>query len=265
MLMEQTVKKKCPTFTGKEGIEGLLYVEEKFCKISRQLNYDDGEEQFDTWNDCLDDSAEEKWDTLVSGIPNDQRTVARFNTEMKNYHRHYMDNEARDTLVDYLGNLKKPFDATPQEYADCKQTLIKCANILPGTVEQVPASTSKKMIFDRFPETWRQEYVRKQTYAMAELDDIVQFMTAEKNFADTAQAKHERKNQEMQKKKEEPYRKKKGDFYGKHNYHDNNDSNLYCNVPFKADCPKHGLSHTAGACMHNPYGPRYKGCQVSNF
>ena len=260
-----TVKKKYQIFTGKEGIEGLLYIEEKFRKISRQLNYDNGEELFDNWDDCLDDSAEEKWDTLVSGIANDQRTVARFNAEMKNYYRRYVDNKARDTLVDYLRNLKKPVDATPQEYADRKQTLIKYANILPGTVEQIPASTSKKMIFDGFPETWRQEYVRKQTYATAELDDIIQFMTAEKNFADAAQAKQKRKNQEMQKKKEEPHRKKKGDFYGKHNYRTNNDSDLYRNVPFKADCPKHGSSHTAGACMQNPYGPRYKGRQGSNF
>ena len=252
-----TVKKKCPVFTGKKGIEGLLYVEEKFRKIARQLNYDDGEELFDNWNDCLDDSAEEKWDTLVSGITNAQHTVARFNAEMKNYYRRYVDNEARDTLVDYFRNLKKPVDATPQEYADRKQTIIKYANILPGTVEEIPASTAKKMIFDGFPETWRQEYIRKQTYATAELDDIIQFMTAEKSFADTAQAKQKRKNQEMHKKKEESYKKKKGDFYGKRNFCTNHDSDLYHNVPFNADCPKHGSGHTAGACTQNPYGPRY--------
>ena len=51
-----------------------------------------------------------------------------------------------------------------------------------------------------FPETWHQEYIRKQTYATAELDDIIQFMTAEKSFANTAQAKQKRKNQEMHKK-----------------------------------------------------------------
>ena len=221
---------------------------------------------FDNWNDCLDDSAEEKWDTLVSGIANAQRTVARFNAEMKNYYRRYVDNETRDTLVDYLRNLKKPVDATPQEYADRKQTIIKYANILPGTVEEIPASTAKKIIFDGFPETWRQEYVRKQTYATAELDDIIQFMTAEKSFADTAQAKQKRKNQEMHKKKEEPpFRKRKNDFYGKRNFRTNNDSDLYRNVPFNADCPKHGSGHTAGACTQNPYGPRYNRRQNSGF
>ena len=66
--------------------------------------------------------------------------------------------------------------------------------------------------------------------------------------------------------KEEPqFRKKKGDFYGKRNFCTNNDADLYRNVPFNADCPKHGSGHTAGACMQNPYGPRYNRCQTTGY
>eukprot|EP00957_Ditylum_brightwellii_P085015 6464032-Ditylum_brightwellii.AAC.1 len=37
-----TRSKKCPIFTGAKGIEGLLYVEERFRGIAQQLNFDTG-------------------------------------------------------------------------------------------------------------------------------------------------------------------------------------------------------------------------------
>ena len=42
-----TKKKNCPTFTGEHGIESLLYVEERFRAVSRQLEYNTGEELFE--------------------------------------------------------------------------------------------------------------------------------------------------------------------------------------------------------------------------
>ena len=37
-------KKKCPVFTGENGIEALLYVEDRFNSIYRQLENNEGEE-----------------------------------------------------------------------------------------------------------------------------------------------------------------------------------------------------------------------------
>eukprot|EP00957_Ditylum_brightwellii_P022691 1711237-Ditylum_brightwellii.AAC.1 len=58
----------CAFFTGEEGIEGLLFVEERFRKIARQFNYTDGKEFFDNFETVLADNAEMKWDNLVGGI-----------------------------------------------------------------------------------------------------------------------------------------------------------------------------------------------------
>eukprot|EP00957_Ditylum_brightwellii_P057646 4371020-Ditylum_brightwellii.AAC.1 len=56
--------KTCPVFTGEEGIEGLLFMEERFRKIAHQLGYNTGAEFFDNFKNALADNAEMKWDNL---------------------------------------------------------------------------------------------------------------------------------------------------------------------------------------------------------
>eukprot|EP00957_Ditylum_brightwellii_P069937 5310857-Ditylum_brightwellii.AAC.1 len=46
-----TCTKKCPIFTGAQGIEGLLYVEERFRGIAQQLNFDTGAKLFNNFEE----------------------------------------------------------------------------------------------------------------------------------------------------------------------------------------------------------------------
>jgi hypothetical protein len=58
--------KKCPLFTGEHGIEALLYVEERFCKIaSRTLEWTTGQELFDGFEEVLLDTALMNWEDLL--------------------------------------------------------------------------------------------------------------------------------------------------------------------------------------------------------
>ena len=45
-----TKKKKCPIFTGEHGIEALLYTEDRFNSVCRQLELTDREELFDSFD-----------------------------------------------------------------------------------------------------------------------------------------------------------------------------------------------------------------------
>ena len=92
-------EKKCPIFSGKEGIEGLLYVEERFRKVAKQLNYDEGEELYSGFEEVLTDSAEDHWENVVTNIPDNQKTVARLNISMQQFYLKYCDDEARDVLI----------------------------------------------------------------------------------------------------------------------------------------------------------------------
>ena len=71
-------KKKIPVFTGDHDIEALLYIEDRFNSICRQLEIVDGEELFDNFTEMVSNQAENKWETLTGHLTAQQKTVARF-------------------------------------------------------------------------------------------------------------------------------------------------------------------------------------------
>eukprot|EP00957_Ditylum_brightwellii_P050055 3794319-Ditylum_brightwellii.AAC.1 len=60
-----TCNKKCPIFTSAEGIEGLLYIEERFREIARQLKFDTGPKLFSNFEEVITNTTEDKWDGIV--------------------------------------------------------------------------------------------------------------------------------------------------------------------------------------------------------
>eukprot|EP00957_Ditylum_brightwellii_P045987 3488419-Ditylum_brightwellii.AAC.1 len=52
--------RKCQRFSGKKGIEGLLFVEDRFQSVATQLNFDQGAEFFDNWLEVLVYTTEDK-------------------------------------------------------------------------------------------------------------------------------------------------------------------------------------------------------------
>jgi hypothetical protein len=155
-----TKTKKCPRFSGEHGIESLLYIEESFRNIARQLLFDTGIELFDNFEEILTDSAEEKWENLVAGIGVAARTPARLDIEMTNFYLHYVDNEARDTMFKYLPTCCKPRDIEPRTHVDRMETLMRYSNVLIGTEPALNPQQKKNLIFETFPVKWRQNYIR---------------------------------------------------------------------------------------------------------
>ena len=51
----QTMEKKVPKFTGAEGIEGLLYTEERFRSACNTLEIDNKAILFNTFEDVVED------------------------------------------------------------------------------------------------------------------------------------------------------------------------------------------------------------------
>ena len=85
-FQEGSRKQSCPVFTGTHGIEGLLYVEERFRKIASQLQWTDGDELFDNFELILADNAELAWENITSNIPDAQRTPQRFDEALKEFY-----------------------------------------------------------------------------------------------------------------------------------------------------------------------------------
>eukprot|EP00957_Ditylum_brightwellii_P088089 6710460-Ditylum_brightwellii.AAC.1 len=64
-------------------------------------------ELFNNFKEILIDTAEGKWENLMSGIADTDKTDMRFNMEIALFYHTYCDNEARDIMFDYLKTLKR--------------------------------------------------------------------------------------------------------------------------------------------------------------
>ena len=176
-------EKKALVFTN-EGIEGLFYVEDAFRKVARQLAFEDLQ-LFDQWEEVLQDNASEKWDTQTAAIPEANKTTARFNMEMSAFYLKYCGDDARDTEVEYLSNIKKQKKTDPHEFSDQMETLYRYANRLPGSATRVNADDTKKRIFKGFSASHQKHYLRSRDINADTLQEMVQFMENEKSFADS--------------------------------------------------------------------------------
>ena len=75
----------CDVFTGAEGVEGLLYVKDRFDNVIENLQMTDGQQLFYNFERILADTALDKWMNLTSGIVAADRTEARFNQAFAEY------------------------------------------------------------------------------------------------------------------------------------------------------------------------------------
>ena len=153
-----TKKKNCPTFTGEHGIESLLYVEDRFRAVSRQLEYNTGEELFDNFEEIVMNTAEEKWMNLTQHLQPAQKTPQQFDSSLEEFYLRYCDEDARDTMFKYLRSLKKPFKAEPQAHTDRMETMMRYANRFPVLEPPLQEEQRKSIIFDSFPIAWQQAY-----------------------------------------------------------------------------------------------------------
>jgi hypothetical protein len=254
--------KKCPTFSGEHGIEALLYVEERFRKIATHtLLWTTGPELFDGFEEVLLDTALTNWEDLTSTIADADRTPARFELTLQAMYRKYVGAEARDVQFEYFRTIQKTLKSSPLEHSSRMLTLARYGNKLPGNEPPLTDEQVKKCIFNSFPLSWQQQFIRSgQRIATTSLSDIIEFMSNEKIFADT---QHTTRNLDN-KKKSFSNKESSGDSFKKRKSHGKSkfsskrvkDSNVASLKP-DTECPIHG-GHPWVKCFDNPQGESYK-------
>ena len=242
-----TREKKCPIFTGKEGIEGLLYVERRFEKAATYIGWTTGIQKYSGFEEVLMDTAEDHWENIVGGIAASDRTNERFKESLKQLYLKYCDDDARGTTFKYLRALKRPVGEDPQTFADRIETLVRYLNKLPGRDRELNEDDVKGIIFDSFPLDWKKAFVRTGKPLHEEtLGDILQFLKNEKKFAD---------DDDKKKRKREPdvKRIRGGNQYQPyHKYQRNNNGPRGNNRNNANMCRKHNGQHRWSDCPDNP-------------
>ena len=244
-----TKTKKCPCYSGEHGVESLLYVEERFRTIARQLSFTDGGELFDNFEEVLTDSAEEKWLNLTVGVAEVNRTPARFDQAMEACCQRHVDEFARDSMIKYLPTIKKPFSADTRTHVDRMETLFRYTNKLPGAEPPLTEQQQKNIIFDTFPVDWRQNYIRAGKDVRTDTTpQLVQHMSNEKSFADQKKDSMSGKKRKAEDGDKGPSRMRGG----------GQDKKKKSSKPKPDDpCPWHE-GHKWKACYDNPEGYQFR-------
>lgn len=122
--------------------------------------------------------------------------MGRFDECIESFYRKYCDAEAKDTMIEYLRNVRRPVKENPNDFADRISTLIRYTNRLPGIEADINEELEKKMIFESFPKNWRIAYIRaNRKLANESLSEMLSFMNDEKGFADEADANKRQRNE----------------------------------------------------------------------
>lgn len=241
----RTVKKKVPVYSGEQGIEGLLYVEERFRKAARRLEFTTGEELFDAFEECLHGIPAHEWSKQIHNLQANDMTIQRFNQEVQNFYTHFCDERARDTMYEYIDALKKPHDVDVREHANRLQQMIDYANKLPGVRPPKQEEEIKLMIFNTFPTDWARNFNRSgQRVTDVNLQDVLQYMADEKVYADADERNRRGRNQRRQ--------------GGRGSRFNRRPHNPFPNARRNDPCPRHGNNHIWHKCFDNPNGPNFR-------
>ena len=248
-------KKKCPVFTGEYGIEALLYVEDRFNSICRQLEIVEGEELFDNFAEVVSNQAENKWETLTGNLTPQQKTVARFTQAMGEFYLSYCDEDSRDIMFAYLRKLKKPYEMAAGEHADRMEVLVRYANKLPGMEPEMNDDQIKRLIFESFPVKWQHAYFQSGRRIQSEsLARVIQYMKDEKSFNDANSNKRKRSDNNNQHNANRAGRgmraSMRGSFRGGRGR--GRSSNRF------NPCRIHAGQHDWSECWDNENGPNYR-------
>ena len=248
-----TKKKRCPIFTGEHGIEALLYTEDRFNSICRQLEFTDGAELFDTFEEVVANKAEDRWETLTGNLTAQEKTPARFRQALDDFYLSYCDEDARDIMFQYLRSFKKPFSVEAGNHADRMETLVNYANRLPGLEPPMNDDQIKKLIFESFPTRWQHAYIQSGRRIQAEsLVRVVQYMKDEKTFADGSGNKRKRNDGHSQQSSTRSKMNQDGRGRGRSQQHRGRGRT------FRNPCRTHNGQHDWSECWDNEHSVNYR-------
>jgi hypothetical protein len=99
---------KAPVFNGDGNVECLFYVEERFRHYADKLGWTAGPEMFDNFEEILQDTALEKWETRTQNIAQADQTMARFTQAFQECLLEHLDPFAKDHMIKCLKDFCHP-------------------------------------------------------------------------------------------------------------------------------------------------------------
>ena len=233
--------RKIATFSSTFGIQELIFVIDNYNKIAARINLTVAE-KWDYFEDILDPSALNRWTAQLATVNGTQKTNARFLQEQNTFiHSYTGADNPRDLLLEYVrkdSDCKKKRTHDNMTHASRIEALITLANRLQGTEAEQTTTDIKRLTFETFPESWRDDYAKAdKNLANNTMSEMLSYMNTCKAQADKALEKEERKRKKQNKQQGNQKKNKGGE-------------NM-CRLP--------GHNHPWKDCFNNSRNPNYKG------
>lgn len=250
---------RVPIFTADKGVEGLLYVHDMFVEeMINECNFD-AADTWQYWPKVLHTVDRRKWTNRVRNIPEEERTMPRFQQEWQAFLTDYANSKnPRDDLLTYLDSdaCKKPKNTSVNDHVSRVETLCLYANLLPGVQAELTEGAITLKILQSFPKTWQQQFnLANSGWSIATnglRQRIVQYMTSFKAVQDDKDAgrKHTKDNNKRNANdaggsatvRDPPKRRKKGGRVG---------------ARIRHPCHQHNGTHDWADCSQNPNSRNY--------
>ena len=257
---------KLPMFDPKDGLEALLFVEREFRKAMEDLDLedqDDGKQWFRHFDKLMIGAASTRWQQLIQGIANNDRTIARYNQAVRSFYISFCGSRSRDKLIEYIQTIRKPRKVDPRSHSSRMQQLADFANKLPGDMPELTEFQIKQYIYNSFPDSWKIAYTRTGKRVASEtLADIIEFMSNEKEIADHEEASRNKKKGNTSSDSDNDHKgrrngKKGGKYLAKKN---GSKTKKFTGRPQPEEqCRLHpDHDHKWIECFKNPDGPNFK-------
>jgi hypothetical protein len=187
------VKTEVPLFTGQQGLEGLVYIVDRFKEACKTLQWTEGIEMFEGFPKVLQGQAYTYWtDEVLKTFPTeDDWTLEAFQESINMLKMSFGGGTlARNHILQYVqtNECKKPRKATVEEHVRRITTLISLANQSAGTDAVVTKTKLNELLLSTMPNQWQQNFkLSGHTIADMTTDKFITYFSEVKGVYDSEQ------------------------------------------------------------------------------
>ena len=186
------VKMEVPLFTGQQGLEGLVYIVDRFKDACKALDWVEGNEMFEGFSKVLKCQAYSYWvDEILSKYPGEDQSPDTF--------KHAVDmmkisfgggTLARNHILQYIltNDCKKPRKSTVEEHVRRITNLVSLANQSAGTDAEVTKVKLNELLLATMPSQWQQNFkLSGHTISDMTTDKFIMYFSEVKDVHDSEQ------------------------------------------------------------------------------
>jgi hypothetical protein len=187
------VKVEVPLFTGQQGLEGLVYIVDRFKDACKTLDWVEGTEMFEGFTKVLQGQAYTYWiDEVLKEFSNeDHQTLESFEEAVNMMKISFGGGTmARNHILQYIqsNDCKKPRKSTVEEHVRRIVTLISLANQSTGTDAKVTKIKTNELLLSTMPNQWQQNFkLSGHTIADMTTDKFITYFSEVKSVYDSEQ------------------------------------------------------------------------------